>query len=249
MSHALQAKAFTQGSDVYFHQGQYQPGTTAGRSLLAHELTHVVQQRGAPMIQRYDWGLAEVPGMAEWAEERHRRSPRRDITAVDWGESWNGFNVAAGLFHIGEIDVSSVDDMVTQILDSLREGDCINTLTIIGHGSPGSISVGDGTGRVEGRYIGGATLDPGSPAYNPEMVTLLGRLTPRFCEDGQAVLRGCNVGNGDLGEMFVQRLADLWGVRVRAHIGTIRAGGEWTTGEWAEARPRVRRRQQLRRAP
>lgn len=41
----LGARAFTHGQDVYFAAGYYQPGSNAGRGLLAHELTHVVQQR------------------------------------------------------------------------------------------------------------------------------------------------------------------------------------------------------------
>ncbi len=46
---ALGADAFTTGSDIFFGSGRYQPQTTAGRELLAHELAHVVQQRhGAP---------------------------------------------------------------------------------------------------------------------------------------------------------------------------------------------------------
>ncbi len=44
---ALQARAYTTGPDVVFGDGQYAPDTTAGRHLLAHELTHVVQQGGA----------------------------------------------------------------------------------------------------------------------------------------------------------------------------------------------------------
>jgi len=41
---ALHARAFTVGRDVVFGAGQFAPATTPGRSLLAHELTHVVQQ-------------------------------------------------------------------------------------------------------------------------------------------------------------------------------------------------------------
>lgn len=40
----LGAKAFTIGNDIAFAEGRYQPGTTEGRRLLAHELTHVAQQ-------------------------------------------------------------------------------------------------------------------------------------------------------------------------------------------------------------
>ena len=55
MSQDLGARAFTHGKDIYFNSGQYDPGSKAGRHLLAHELTHTVQQSGgiAPkMIQR-----------------------------------------------------------------------------------------------------------------------------------------------------------------------------------------------------
>lgn len=41
----LGAKAFTTGNDIFFNQGEFQPHSTAGQRLLAHELTHVVQQQ------------------------------------------------------------------------------------------------------------------------------------------------------------------------------------------------------------
>ncbi|SIT43297.1 conserved hypothetical protein [Paraburkholderia ribeironis] len=50
LSQSLSARAFATGRDVYFRQGEYNPGTSGGRELLAHELTHVVQQTGG--IQR-----------------------------------------------------------------------------------------------------------------------------------------------------------------------------------------------------
>jgi outer membrane protein OmpA-like peptidoglycan-associated protein len=44
LNKGLHAQAFTQGQDVYFNAGKYSPETTEGKRLLAHELTHVVQQ-------------------------------------------------------------------------------------------------------------------------------------------------------------------------------------------------------------
>lgn len=44
MSRQIQAKAFTHGSDIYFNEGHYNPGSDTGKHLLAHELTHVIQQ-------------------------------------------------------------------------------------------------------------------------------------------------------------------------------------------------------------
>ena len=44
LSQSIQAQAFTYGSDIYFAPGRYDPGSSTGQELLAHELTHVVQQ-------------------------------------------------------------------------------------------------------------------------------------------------------------------------------------------------------------
>jgi hypothetical protein len=41
---ALSAKAYTIGSDIRFNEGQYQPNSQSGKDLLAHELTHIIQQ-------------------------------------------------------------------------------------------------------------------------------------------------------------------------------------------------------------
>ena len=44
LNRALSARAFTTGQDIFFRQGEYSPGSSSARELLAHELTHVVQQ-------------------------------------------------------------------------------------------------------------------------------------------------------------------------------------------------------------
>lgn len=44
----LRAKAYTHGTDIVFASGEYQPQTNAGKTLLAHELAHVVQQAAGP---------------------------------------------------------------------------------------------------------------------------------------------------------------------------------------------------------
>lgn len=44
LNRATQARAFTTGQDVFFREGEYQPRSRGGQELLAHELTHVVQQ-------------------------------------------------------------------------------------------------------------------------------------------------------------------------------------------------------------
>jgi Domain of unknown function (DUF4157) len=57
------ARAFTVGRDVYFASGRYDPDSDEGRRLLAHELTHVVQQGSAPaQPQGSGSGWFSVPG-------------------------------------------------------------------------------------------------------------------------------------------------------------------------------------------
>jgi Domain of unknown function (DUF4157) len=46
---AVNAHAYTVGSDVVFQRDRYDPSSAEGRTLLAHELTHVVQQRNGPV--------------------------------------------------------------------------------------------------------------------------------------------------------------------------------------------------------
>jgi hypothetical protein len=47
LNRSLDARAFTTGSDIFFREGEYKPGSQSGQELLAHELTHVVQQGGS----------------------------------------------------------------------------------------------------------------------------------------------------------------------------------------------------------
>ena len=83
MSQSIEAKAFTHGSDIYFNDGAYNPQSTDGKHLIAHELTHTVQQgasvraklnvstSGAPKIQRVlGWIKDKIMSGLNWAAER-----------------------------------------------------------------------------------------------------------------------------------------------------------------------------------
>jgi len=102
LNRALQAKAFTTGQDVFFRQGAYQPESRAGQALIAHELTHVVQQNGRalrvgvatsePQIQRqisdsvladgirtrYRKRFAEIDRLKKWIS-----IPKADVDATE----------------------------------------------------------------------------------------------------------------------------------------------------------------------
>lgn len=48
LARAVNARAFTVGPNIFFGAGEYRPHSSSGRQLIAHEVAHVVQQRGAP---------------------------------------------------------------------------------------------------------------------------------------------------------------------------------------------------------
>lgn len=71
---ALNAKAYTVGSNIVFGAGQYSPATVAGKRLLAHELVHTVQQKYANglsdyyVVQRFPGDGMLPPGDCAWAK-------------------------------------------------------------------------------------------------------------------------------------------------------------------------------------
>lgn len=76
----LNAKAFTHGRDIYFAAGTYEPETDSGKQLLAHELTHVVQQTGD--VQR-----AEAPTYVDEDFRQKMADRRRALGYENEGES------------------------------------------------------------------------------------------------------------------------------------------------------------------
>ena len=52
LTRAVSARAFATGRDIFFAPGEYQPHAPMGRELIAHEVAHAGQQRGAPMAGR-----------------------------------------------------------------------------------------------------------------------------------------------------------------------------------------------------
>ncbi|MBY5956702.1 DUF4157 domain-containing protein [Membranicola marinus] len=81
MNQELHAQAFTYGSDIYFNQGKYDPGSTGGTHLLAHELTHTVQQGGGLsklQMQRRYFGPGREGVPQNWSTRVTNASSARD---------------------------------------------------------------------------------------------------------------------------------------------------------------------------
>jgi Domain of unknown function (DUF4157)/OmpA family len=67
-AHAVTARAYTVGSDIVFNSGMYQPRSRSGQRLIAHELTHVVQQANG--IHRSAHGISSPSDATERAADR-----------------------------------------------------------------------------------------------------------------------------------------------------------------------------------
>ena len=61
LNQSMQAKAFTVGQDVFFRQGAYEPGSRRGQKLIAHELTHVMQQNGGGVRRSFENATTPAP--------------------------------------------------------------------------------------------------------------------------------------------------------------------------------------------
>jgi len=81
----LNAKAFATGKNIFFGNGYYYPDTKEGKKLIAHELTHVVQQKGSqvPCAKKSSGKLAKMFIKENTGNNRLQR------TLTIGGSSWN----------------------------------------------------------------------------------------------------------------------------------------------------------------
>jgi Domain of unknown function (DUF4157) len=87
---AIQARAYTHGNQIVFGSNQYQPGTPQGDRLIAHELTHVVQQ--SSNIQRSSlWG--DIVSQSDWCNPDKKEA----ATPAEATEEKSGNNFTPGM--------------------------------------------------------------------------------------------------------------------------------------------------------
>jgi hypothetical protein len=96
LNQRLLAKAFTTGPDIFFRRGEYNPGSSGSRELIAHELTHVVQQstgrvrgdqRGMIVRPVGDAFEQEAEHAAAQRSESHEKSNAGGATRAEAGPS------------------------------------------------------------------------------------------------------------------------------------------------------------------
>ena len=89
LNRSVQARAFTTGQDVFFRQGEYNPGSRGGQELIAHELTHVVQQT-ENKIRRMESGTGVVEQQKITVTDLAKLSA--EVIAVKEDKEWDGGN-------------------------------------------------------------------------------------------------------------------------------------------------------------
>jgi hypothetical protein len=140
---ALGAEAYTVGDRIVFRPGAYVPGTPGGRRLLAHELTHVVQQVQAPAASRvvgpsHDAAEAEADRVADGIDHApavvraraggalQRRSPWAGLVGLFAGEDFSQDDLLAYLADIdrrnGPQDYNESDNMARAVVRGWAAG-------------------------------------------------------------------------------------------------------------------------------
>jgi hypothetical protein len=159
LNNNIQAKAFTTGNDIFFNEGQYNPGSESGKKLLAHELTHVVQQSNTihrqPVnmpAQNVSVGMPSDTRLAELTGDLTNpgftashpqatidlNSPVPTTVLPFTASGWNGTDIANKL---GQHDRLPVTDS-----DAFR---CVQTVALMSHIIQGPAAVKSYLGSIK----------------------------------------------------------------------------------------------------
>ena len=79
---SVQAHAYTVGNDVVFQSGKYEPDSDSGKRMLAHELTHVVQQRSGPVDGTPAAGGIKISNPSDRFEQAAEHSADRVMSSA-----------------------------------------------------------------------------------------------------------------------------------------------------------------------
>jgi Domain of unknown function (DUF4157) len=168
MNQSIQAKAFTTGKDIFFRQGEYNPGNRGGQELIAHELTHVVQQRGESTVQRqiqigkdiYIKGQEKGKKNIDTLIKQHQINEQSTLDVID---SWSldgdihPFKNVAELKQRAEIEAQQ-RVILQQKLDDLKnksvEEQNAYVASLIQHGVPAQVDYSNVKGWADDYFSG-----------------------------------------------------------------------------------------------
>ena len=118
LNQEVNATAFTTGRDIFFSEGTYSPGSTEGKKLLAHELTHVVQQESA------DGSVPAGISSPQDASEREADRVAQDVVSHQ--------EVARQSMEEGELQLARQAAGAEIAVDDETEGDVVATEEVPG---------------------------------------------------------------------------------------------------------------------
>ena len=245
---SINALAYTSGNHIVFNHDQYKPGTDDGRKLLAHELTHVVQQRHAGvrrMIQRQQF-LAYASGFGNpFASvfEEARCGHQREIGGnpdCHWSP-WNDDMSASASKSGGGTPVATLNALLSFI--GTQSTGSITALGIIGHSNKSFFALGGQVLPYENNVLfnqPAANITAKSLADN---VTRIEALKDRFAPGARIILFGCNAGaSGELTSAFAKAFhvcAEGFRHPIQYHINVSTEGGRITRNSTVSGRGRI----------
>jgi hypothetical protein len=134
---AVDAWAYTAGHNIVFGNGQFAPHNADGRALLAHELTHVAQQRGAePRIQRVSETITKVQKLLSYSATDWAITDSEAMEALALLEAIPADKLAAEL---KDLPGKYVDRLLDNLPDAAKTGPEYQRI-ITALGSKGSLS-------------------------------------------------------------------------------------------------------------
>lgn len=200
LSGALHARAFTTGSDIFFGRGQYDPASGAGRKVLAHELTHVVQQRGRGggrsergPIQRFVMQVGVDDGYTETMSKQLLDANKKEEGFLQfkaaWDKSWLGLatygTYAPTSWHKPKGSDWLPSHGPSKKLKGVPDGE---KLRIVGHGN-----IHGQIGGYSGEEMGGLLLALGLPQTHTGGVDVHGCLPASNWKDDEGNVHGAHI--------------------------------------------------------
>jgi hypothetical protein len=203
----VSARAYAVGPNIVFGAGQYDQSSAGGRHLIAHELTHVLQQSGAsqdaPARLRRSTGATgtgtATPPTPALPTPTPGPAPAGAPTRVEvdvLAAQGDNFLVRAAAEDLGvDLTVTSMSDMITQLVGRVGTGSCLASLDIFNHANPAYQMVAGGnkaklpTGKMGETPRSGFSLNwLGNDANQASLNSLRGL----FCCGSELRWQGCS---------------------------------------------------------
>jgi hypothetical protein len=216
----ISANAYTMGQNIVFGTGQFAPETHKGRSLIAHELTHVMQQRTVNSLSLIQRDL--VYGDAYPRSYKDDSAETLSAEADTWYPASIDFKATATNSGGGDA-IKSFDALLTWI--GKKSAGSITELGLIGHANSSNFGLS-----------GTITTNPKDVTFTADGLINSGTLSTkmskimsvrdRFAANAKIILYGCHAGTG---KSLLEDISNAFGVCVKGFTDEILWCITWST--------------------